>query len=135
MAKSIKNKKQPMSQLNYIAQLAQGENQTFNEVKLVDTLNVGQWVYNDVGRYYALIQRAFDPTKVHVMGQVEGGVSVIPVTNGSYLMGYISFYASEWDTNVMSLEIKCVDVDHQPIELAALIGTSKIYLPEVKYFT
>ena len=125
-------KKKYISQLSYIAQISQ-VGQTITANPLVNTLNAGSWVYNGTGHYYSLIQMEFDVNKIHISGITD--CSLLPITNGSYIVGYIMFYACEWDLGLTSLEIKCFDIDHNATELAALIGNQKYYLPEVKYFT
>jgi hypothetical protein len=106
------------------------------DIKLDNTIGVGTWNRDSVGVYNVTTTTTFDVAKTTILGMgsfIDSGTAAIVLTDGGSIVGYAMYYLFN-DSGNLGLAIDVVDDGFVARDLVTLIGTSKLYLPEVRVY-
>lgn len=105
-------------------------------VALDNTVVAGTWVRDSAGVYNVSTTTPYDLTKTTILGMgsfTDAGSATIPITDGASILGYITYYSFN-DGGNLGLAMDVQDATFTLVDLSTLVGTSRIYLPEVRVY-
>jgi hypothetical protein len=123
---------------SYVAQLSQSGTSDPTANILNDISGFGAWVRDDEGFYYKETTGLIDLDKIHISGLgdfVSTGSPYFPIGGGAGVgvIGYYTMFASHENGNTR-IVLVTTDPDMFYADLSTLIGTGKIYLPEIRIY-
>ena len=124
------------SYLVYVPVITQSGTDAPTDVKLANTLLVGTWARSNTGVYNVTTTTPYDLEKTTILGMgsfSDIGTSTLVITDGSAIVGYVMYYPFQDGSN-LGLAMDVVDNTFSPVDLSTIIGTTKLYLPEVRVY-
>lgn len=137
MAKSIKNKKQPLVMKKYIANVRQSSSTAAPVPTVFESTLSGAvaWTRSSVGDYRGNLTGEFLDNRVYIppFGDFSGkGNVLLPLFDydTNTICGYYTFY---W-RNEDEIGFLTKDINFQPADLFDLIGETDLSLPEIRVY-